>query len=112
VNADKEKIAQVVNNLVSNAVKYSASGTVVDITCEKHGKNVRISVEDKGIGISKEDLQKLFERYYRVEQNINVAGFGIGLYLSAEIIGRHGGKIWGESEVSKGSIFHFELPLN
>jgi PAS domain S-box-containing protein len=111
VSADREKIAQVVNNLVSNAVKYSAGGTVVDVTCKRLDDKVRISVRDRGIGIDEDDLLRLFERYYRVEQNSNIAGFGIGLYLSAEIIARHGGKIWGESEIAKGSTFHFELPL-
>lgn len=111
VSADRAKLAQVVNNLVSNAVKYSASGTAIELSCRRVGEVVRVSVRDHGMGIPEKDLGKLFERYYRVENNSNISGFGIGLYLSAEIIGRHGGRIWVESELGKGSIFCFELPL-
>ncbi|RZM25378.1 MAG: PAS domain S-box protein [Pedobacter sp.] len=109
VYADREKIAQVINNLISNAVKYSATGTTVEIFYELKEDVVKISVRDQGIGIKQEDIDKLFERYYRVENNGNVSGFGIGLYLSAEIIARHEGRIWAESEIGVGSTFYFEL---
>ena len=111
VDADRAKVAQVINNLVSNAVKYSTNGTIIQISCEVAGDVLRVGVSDHGIGIREQDVSRLFERYYRVENNSNVSGFGIGLYLSAEIIERHGGKIWAESEIGKGSIFYFELPL-
>lgn len=112
ISADQQKIAQVVNNLVSNAVKYSISGTAVDISCEKLNGRLRVSVRDQGIGIKEEDLERLFERYYRVEQDNNISGFGIGLYLSSEIVARHKGKIWVESNFGKGSNFFFELPID
>jgi len=99
------------NNLVSNAAKYSAASTTIEISCKRLEHWVRVSILDQGIGVSKEELGKLFERYYRVENNNNIAGFGIGLYLCAEIIKIHHGKIWGESEAGRGSVFHFELPL-
>jgi two-component system sensor histidine kinase VicK len=73
----------------------------------------QVSIRDQGIGIRTNDIAKLFERYYRVE-NINakhISGFGIGLYLSAEIIQRHNGQIWVESEPENGSTFYFNLPL-
>ena len=111
INADREKIAQVINNLVSNASKYSPGDTRIDVFCESAEEKVRISVRDQGIGIKQEDIERLFERYYRVENNGLVSGFGIGLYLSAEVIERHGGKIWAESEPGKGSTFFFELPV-
>lgn len=113
VNADKEKIESVIRNLLSNAIKYSAPGTTIHVKCIKHKKHVEVSVTDEGMGIKKEDIQNIFQRYYRVETNATktISGFGIGLYLSAEIIKRHGGTIGVESFLEKGSIFYFTLPL-
>lgn len=71
----------------------------------------QVSVQDTGIGISPEDVPKLFERYYRVGSDATIAGFGIGLYLCKEIIDRHNGTIWVESEPGKGSTFYFTLPV-
>lgn len=110
INGDRLKIAQVINNLVGNAVKYSQSGTEIKVKYALSGENIRVTVSDQGKGIKSENLKKLFDRYYRVEQEGNISGFGIGLYLSAEIIKAHGGKIWAESEFGKGSSFYFELP--
>jgi signal transduction histidine kinase len=72
-----------------------------------------VSVKDEGMGIKQADLDKIFDRYYRVENKDtrHISGFGIGLYLSAEIIKRHDGEIWAESESGKGSTFYFDLPL-
>ncbi|KQR93936.1 hypothetical protein ASG01_15575 [Chryseobacterium sp. Leaf180] len=111
LTADRLKISQVVNNLVGNAVKYSLNGSTIQISLEKLDNKIRVSVKDEGIGIKAENLERLFERYYRVEQESIIGGFGIGLYLSAEIIEAHGGKIWAESELGIGSTFYFELPL-
>jgi signal transduction histidine kinase len=110
---DREKIGQVINNFISNAVKYSPAGSAIVLSCKIEEGSIVFSVKDNGIGISQQNLPKLFDRYYRVQgqQTITVAGFGIGLYLSAEIIYRHHGKIWAESEVSVGSTFYFSLPL-
>lgn len=111
--ADKEKIASVITNLVSNALKYSPKGSPIDIECKADAGTVRVSVRDEGIGISKQDQEQLFERYYRVESDHTkyISGFGIGLYLSAEIIRRHGGSIGVTSESGAGSTFYFTLPL-
>jgi PAS domain S-box-containing protein len=112
VNADKEKIGQVVINLISNAVKYSSSGSTIQVACIQENGLAKVSVSDEGIGITEEDQRRLFERYYRVENNNNkISGFGIGLYLSAEIINRHHGKIWVESEINIGSTFYFTISL-
>jgi PAS domain S-box-containing protein len=113
VNADRDKIGSVISNLLSNAVKYSSKGTLVEISCATRDEQVTVSVKDEGLGIEPEDLVKIFDRYYRVEadQTRHIAGFGIGLYLSSEIIQRHGGKVWAESEPGKGSTFYFSLPL-
>jgi signal transduction histidine kinase len=72
----------------------------------------QVSVSDNGGGIRQEDLSRIFERYYRVQGNDNVSGFGIGLYLCAEIIERHQGKIWAESAVGIGSTFLFSIPCH
>ena len=113
VNADQEKISSVINNLLTNAIKYSEIGTAIEVKCEKIENKVQVSISDEGMGIHPQDIEKLFDRYYRVEstQTKFISGFGIGLYLSAEIVHRHDGKIWVESELAKGSTFHFDLPL-
>ncbi len=113
VSADRDKIGQVISNFLSNAVKYSPSGKDITISCSQKGKQVELQVKDQGIGISVHDQQKLFERFYRIENKhtAHISGFGIGLYLCAEIIQRHQGKIWVESTIGCGSEFHFSLPL-
>jgi signal transduction histidine kinase len=87
---------------------------MVEISCELVKNDVQVSVKDEGMGLKPEDRDKVFDRYFRVESNHtrHISGFGIGLYLSAEIIHRHGGKIWVESESGVGSTFHFSLPLS
>jgi PAS domain S-box-containing protein len=111
VYADRNKITQVINNLISNAVKYSDDGTSVRVLCHWSPDSVTISVKDNGIGIRPQELSRLFERYYRVEHQTNITGFGIGLYLCYEIVQAHQGKIWAESEPGIGSTFHVELPI-
>jgi PAS domain S-box-containing protein len=113
VEADKDKISSVISNLLSNAAKYSPKDTSVFITFEVDDKYVTLSVQDQGLGIKPEDQEKIFDRYYRVEDHRthHIAGFGIGLYLSAEIIRLHGGHISVESTPGRGSTFHFSLPV-
>lgn len=112
VIADYDKIGQVIQNYISNATKYSAKNSTIEIHCGNVDGNVRVSVKDEGIGIREEDLPRLFERFYRVRdiETRNISGFGIGLYLCAEIIKRHNGKIWAESKLGEGSTFYFTLP--
>jgi PAS domain S-box-containing protein len=114
VTADRDKIGHVINNFISNAVKYSPVGSTINVACITVGKNAQISVKDQGIGIKPADIDKLFERYYRVENvsTKSISGFGIGLYLCSEIIERHSGSIWVESTVGEGSTFHFSIPLD
>jgi two-component system sensor histidine kinase VicK len=111
---DRDKIGQVINNFISNAVKYSPGGSTIQVACVSVNNTALVSVKDEGFGIKPEDQQKLFDRYYRVEEHHTktIAGFGIGLYLCAEIIQRHNGKIWVNSEVGGGSTFNFSLPLD
>lgn len=111
--ADRDKIGSVISNMISNAVKYSPEGKQVEVDCKVIGSSAIISVKDQGMGISAEDIPKLFNRFYRVKSNQTqlISGFGIGLYLSAEIILHHNGRIWVESEPGEGSTFFFSLPV-
>ncbi|WP_231460294.1 PAS domain-containing protein [Pedobacter sp. Leaf132] len=113
ITVDPVKLGHVINNLISNAIKYSPIGSLITIDCTIDEHRFVFSIKDRGIGIPQQDLPHLFERFFRVESNrtSTVSGFGIGLYLSAEIIRGHGGNIWAESEVDKGSIFSFEIPI-
>ncbi len=113
-DADREKIGQVISNLISNSIKYSAKGSDIFLHCEVLENDILVSVKDEGIGIKIKDQEKVFQRFYRAEDEDmrNITGFGIGLYLSSEIIQRHKGKIWVESEEGKGSTFYFSLPKN
>jgi two-component system sensor histidine kinase VicK len=111
--ADREKIGAVVSNLLSNAIKYSPRGKRITVNCYLEDSKAQVSVTDEGMGIKPEDIGHLFERYYRVESTHTqyISGFGIGLYLCAEIIEHHRGKIWVKSEVGKGSTFYFNIPV-
>jgi len=112
IHADQDKIDQVLINLLTNAVKYSANAAPVIISCKLIKNNVRVSIKDHGIGIKQSDIGKLFNRNFRVktDKTKNIPGFGFGLYLCAEIIKKHNGKLWVESEEGKGSTFYFTLP--
>ncbi len=114
IMADRDKIGQVINNFISNAVKYSPAGSTIRIACVTKNNNAELRVEDEGYGINTEDQEKLFDRFYRVKNKDmhTISGFGIGLYLCAEIVQRHNGKIWVQSQPGKGSAFYFSLPVN
>jgi len=114
VCADRGKIGCVLSNLLSNAIKYSPQGRSIYVKCFRSVNKVIVRVRDEGIGIKPEHLDRLFERFFRVDSETTpkVEGFGIGLYLSAAIIKQHEGKIWADSEYSKGSTFYFSLPVN
>jgi PAS domain S-box-containing protein len=112
VLADEARITQVVSNLISNAIKYSPEGGEIRITGETLAHEVIIHVSDQGMGIAKEDQDKLFNSFYRAEvaTRRGIAGTGLGLYLSRVIIESHGGRIWVESDGVRGSTFSFTLP--
>jgi PAS domain S-box-containing protein len=111
--ADCEKIGSVISNLLSNAVKYSPKGKSVYISCSLQDNEVLVCIRDEGMGIKPHDQPRIFDRYYRAgsEHTRNISGFGVGLYLSSEIIQRHHGRIWVESEKGVGSSFYFTLPV-
>lgn len=110
---DHYRLEQVVQNFLSNAVKYSPEADQVLVNTSLKDGNVIVSVTDFGIGIEKSHLSKLFERYYRADNSsARFDGLGLGLFISAEIIKRHSGSFWIESELDKGATFSFKLPLN
>lgn len=108
---DRFRLEQVMNNLLTNAIKYSPGKDKVIVNCVLHDDNsLIVSVQDFGIGIAEKDLTRLFERYYRVDNTaMRFEGLGLGLFISAEILKRHHGSFWIESEPDKGSTFFFRL---
>ncbi|MGZ3873951.1 MAG: PAS domain-containing sensor histidine kinase [Mucilaginibacter sp.] len=112
VNGNAERLEQVLMNLINNAVKYSPHNKDVIIQTSVSNGVVRVAVTDSGIGLTEEQKDRIFERFYRVEDKKHMtSGLGMGLYISAEIISYHNGKIGVESEAGKGSTFYFELPM-
>jgi two-component system CheB/CheR fusion protein len=112
VDADEERLAQVVNNFLSNIIKYASETKEIQIDIHKKDDEIiRVAITDQGPGISAEKLRFLFDRYFRVHQNgAQFSGLGIGLYISSEIIKKHGGDIGVESQPGQGSTFWFTLP--
>jgi len=111
---DKDKIAQVLNNLISNAIKYSPKAGSIIVSTELQKDGIKLSVKDFGIGILARDHKNIFQQFYRVTgaNQATFPGLGIGLYICAEIITREGGKIWVESVINKGSTFNIWLPCD
>ena len=110
---DEDRIEQVLNNLVSNALKYSPAGEPVSVGIGRQSNQAVIWVRDRGQGISEKDQQFIFNRFYRVdsENGSSIEGLGLGLYIAHEIVTRHGGRMWLESKPGEGSTFYFSLPL-
>jgi two-component system CheB/CheR fusion protein len=110
---DRMRLEQVMNNFLSNAVKYSPSADKVIVSADIIKNYLVVSVKDFGIGIAPENLSKLFDRFYRIDNTSSkFAGLGLGLYISAEILKRHKGTFWIDSELGKGSTFYSLLPLS
>lgn len=113
IKGDRDRLGQVLINLLTNAIKYSAQAEKVIVRVGQTNEQVVISVQDFGMGIPKQHQEKIFERFYRVysDKDKKFPGLGIGLYIAHEIIIRHDGKIWVESVEGKGSTFSIALPL-
>ncbi len=112
VLADEERLRQVLNNLISNAIKYSPEGGIIRIGGWADEESVTVYVADQGIGIPPEEQGRLFQRFYRVDSSLRrkTQGAGLGLFLCKSLIEAHGGRIWFRSEPGKGSTFFFSLP--
>ena len=112
VRADREKLAQVLANLLDNAVRYSPEGGAITVGVRSRSRAAEITVADEGIGMSEPDQQRAFTKFFRSEQARGVQGTGLGLFLVRGLVSAMGGRIWVESEEGRGSRFTFELPLN
>lgn len=112
VVADRDRLDQVFENLIGNAVKYSPGGGTVGIIVRAVGDDVHVAISDQGIGISRDELDRIFNLFYRSPDPRagHVGGLGLGLYISRDIVTRHGGRLWAESN-GAGSTFHVSLPL-
>lgn len=114
VDIDQDKMTQVLDNIISNAMKYSPEGGTVRIRTLQQGENVRISIADQGMGIPRESQTKIFERFYRVDKARarSVGGTGLGLAIAKELVQAHGGHIWAQSEYGKGTTIFITLPYS
>jgi signal transduction histidine kinase len=113
IKGDRYRLRQVINHLVENAVRFSPKGGDIDLAVDVRGPEAVVSVEDHGVGIPKGKQPRLFQRFYRAHADTphDYGGIGIGLYIAKEVVLRHGGRMWFESEEGKGSTFYFALPL-
>jgi signal transduction histidine kinase len=115
VRGDRDHLEQVLNNLIGNAMKYSPEGGAIEVTVTRAGEQeVEFSVGDHGIGIRSAELARVFGLFYRSPDRLarDVGGMGLGLYITKEIVDRHNGRIWAESEPGKGTTFHVGLPAS
>lgn len=116
VYIDQDRIGEVFNNLIGNAIKFTHKGGIT-VTTEKKGDEILVSVSDTGAGIPKESIDHIFEKFYQAETASSVlnnekGGTGLGLYITRHIVEIHGGKIWLESKIHKGTTFYFTIPIN
>ncbi|MBV9259094.1 MAG: sensor histidine kinase, partial [Ktedonobacteraceae bacterium] len=113
MQADCERLEQVFTNLISNAIKYSPEGSPVEVVLSMQDARVLIQIKDSGQGIPKDQQEHIFETFYRTPdaQTSSKRGLGLGLAISKNIVERHNGRIWCESEPERGSMFFVELPV-
>jgi signal transduction histidine kinase len=113
LQGDRDRISQVLTNLVDNAIRYSPQGGLVEVNVSSNGQEAFVSVKDQGVGIPRDKQKRIFERFYRAHTGTpyDYGGMGVGLYISREIVQRHGGRMWFESAEGEGSTLHFALPL-
>lgn len=114
VKVDVEKISMVVRNLLENAIRYTPEGGRIDVSLEKRPQEIMIRVQDTGIGIPADQHQRVFDKFFRAKNALTVEtnGSGLGLYIAKNIVEKHGGRIWFDSEEKKGTTFYFTVPLN
>jgi two-component system phosphate regulon sensor histidine kinase PhoR len=111
VQADRERIQQVVGNILHNAIKFTPPSGQIRITTTVKDQSVLVQIADSGIGISKEDLVHVFERFFKADKSRTHEGSGLGLAIAKHIIQAHNGKIWVDSQEGRGSTFSFSLPI-
>ncbi|MDF2904178.1 MAG: two-component sensor histidine kinase, partial [Bacillus sp. (in: firmicutes)] len=114
IEMDEDKLTQVLDNIISNALKYSPEGGHVSFTMEEQEDQIFVSVSDEGVGIPKGDLEKIFDRFYRVDKarTRKLGGTGLGLAIAKEVVNAHGGEIWASSIEGQGTTISFTLPYD
>lgn len=113
IAADRRRLAEVLQNLLDNAIQYTPAGGQIMVSAAADGDEVTITVSDTGIGIPQADQSRIFERFYRVDvaRSREVGGTGLGLSIAKHLVEAHGGRIWVDSEIGQGSQFHFTVPI-
>jgi signal transduction histidine kinase len=113
LQADSDKLTQVITNLMNNAIKYSPEGGTILVGSKRENNTIHFFVQDHGMGIPPEKLEQIFERYARVETNATryIGGTGLGLPIVRQIVEMHHGSVWAESAIGQGSTFHVVLPI-
>ena len=112
VKADKQRLEQIILNLLTNAIKFTEEGGKIQVRLRRKGAEVIVEVEDDGPGITEEEQKRIFEPYYQVEPDRqHFTGLGLGLTVSKQLVELHGGRIWVHSGLSKSSTFAFSLPI-
>jgi two-component system phosphate regulon sensor histidine kinase PhoR len=113
IKADETRFIQIMVNLLDNAIKYSSEGATATISAKLADDALQIDISDTGIGISEEDLPRIFERFYRVDKarSRELGGTGLGLSIVKHIVSAHSGQVWVKSEPGHGSTFSFTIPL-
>jgi signal transduction histidine kinase len=113
IAADRRRLAEVLQNLLDNAIQYTPSGGQIMVSASAENGEVTVTVSDTGIGIPQVDQPRIFERFYRVDvaRSREVGGTGLGLSIAKHLVEAHGGRIWVESEIGQGSQFHFTVPI-
>ncbi len=111
VHGDPARIAQILDNLLGNALKYSAAGSAIEVSLTIEGPEAQVRVADHGVGVPEDERSLLFTPFYRTSTTRNVRGTGLGLHISKQLAERHGGRLWLESSSSAGSVFAFALPV-
>jgi signal transduction histidine kinase len=111
VVVDPDRIAQVFNNLFSNAIRYTPFRGTIVVSATRVGEAVRFCVQDNGPGIAAGEEKQIFEKFYQVRDDQRAGGSGLGLAIVKEILDAHGGRVWVESAVGRGSSFYFTLPV-
>src|SRR5215204_4480066 len=109
-NWDRDRLGQILDNLLGNAVNYSSKGGEIVVRVKAINDEAQVQVEDQGIGIAADVLPRLFDRFYQGQDPGVNAGLGLGLYIARMLVEAHGGRIWAESETGKGSTFVISLP--
>ena len=110
VLGDRDRVEQVLVNLLHNAIKFTPPGGNIGISARVEGSDILVSIADTGVGIPADDLPRIFERFYKADKARAGKGTGLGLAIARHIVEAHGGRIWAESVEGRGSTFHFTLP--